>query len=257
MKKILISILAATLLCSCNQPRTLRIVQYNVGVFSKELENSIPMISDMMKEVGADIISLNELDSCNLRHSNHQLADFAEAMGGWEYRYAKAFEYREGGYGVGVACKDAVTDYFVITLDKGAGSEYRACCVVETKDYVFASTHLDHRSSEAQLEQARTICSILCERYGDSSKPVFLCGDMNARPESETIMEFGKYFDLLSPTTDNTCPAKNPKVCIDYIYSLKNKAKVQVKDSKVMKEFQNGDVEVASDHLPVFAEVSF
>lgn len=257
MKKIILAALAATMISSCGRPHTLRIVQYNVGVFSKELDNSIPMISDMMKEVGAEVISLNELDSCNMRHTNYQLADFAEAMGGWEYRYAKAFQYKDGGYGVGVTSKDPITDYFVINLDKGSGSESRACCVIETKDYVLASTHLDHRSAEAQLEQAQKICTSLRERYGNSSKPVFLCGDMNAKPESETIGEFGKYFDRLSPVTDKTCPAKNPRVCIDYIYCLKNKAKVQVKDSKVMKEFQNGDVEVASDHLPVFAEVSF
>ena len=36
-----------------------RIVQYNVGVFSKEIDNSIPMIASMMKEIGADALSLN------------------------------------------------------------------------------------------------------------------------------------------------------------------------------------------------------
>ena len=56
---------------------TLRIVQYNVGAFSKEIDNSIPMIADMMKEIHADALSLNELDSCNTRHMNNQTADLA------------------------------------------------------------------------------------------------------------------------------------------------------------------------------------
>lgn len=57
--------------CSHKSQKALRVVQYDVGAFSKEIENSIPMISDMMKELGADVISLNELDSCNRRHENY------------------------------------------------------------------------------------------------------------------------------------------------------------------------------------------
>lgn len=57
--------------CSYKSQKALRVVQYNVGAFAKEIENSIPMISDMMKELGADVISLNELDSCNRRHENY------------------------------------------------------------------------------------------------------------------------------------------------------------------------------------------
>lgn len=256
MKKTFILTIAAASLMSCSQPKTLNIAHYNVGVFSKEIENSIPMISDMMKEVDAEVISLNELDSCNLRHANYQLADFAEAMGGWNYRYAKAFQYKEGGYGVGIATKAEILDSFVIHLEKGAGSEYRACCVIETPDYVFATTHLDHRSKEAQLDQAVTICTTLTEKYGDSKKPVFLCGDMNAYPESETVQTLLKSFDLIS-VLDNTIPVKNPKHCIDYILSLKNKAKVSVVSTAVPTEFKTGDVTIASDHLPVIATVQF
>ena len=83
-----------------------RIVQYNVGVFSKEIDNSIPMIASMMKEIGADALSLNELDSCNTRHTNYQLADLAKEMGGWNYWFSRAMAHREGAYGVGVAVPD-------------------------------------------------------------------------------------------------------------------------------------------------------
>lgn len=257
MKRIiLMAAAAALLLSSCCRTETLRIVQYNVGVFSKEIENSIPMIADMMKEVKADVVSLNELDSCNLRHSSDQLADFAQAMGGWDSRYGKAFQYREGGYGVGVASSDEIRDSFVLHLEKGDGSEYRACCVVETDGYVLASTHLDYKSDAAQLAQAMAISSALCERYGRSRKPVFLCGDLNAKPESETVKALCEDFELLSDTAFSY-PSEGAYECIDYIFALRNRAKVGVVASKVMTEFESGDVAVASDHLPVFAEVSF
>ena len=86
----------STILSAQTGKTTLKIVHYNVGVFSKEIENSIPMIAGMMKELDADVISLNELDSCNLRHDTYQLRDFAEEMGGWDYRFVNALPYKGG-----------------------------------------------------------------------------------------------------------------------------------------------------------------
>ena len=151
-----------------------RIVQYNVGVFSKEIENSIPMVAAMMKEIGADALSLNELDSCNTRHPNNQLADLAAAMGEWEYQFGRAMPYREGAYGVGVAVPEDILDSFNIPLPQGNGSESRACMVVETAEYVLASTHLDYRDEPSMVIQAETINEVLASIYSGSKKPVFL-----------------------------------------------------------------------------------
>lgn len=231
-----------------------RLVQYNVGAFSKEIENSIPMIAAMMKELGADAVSVNELDSCNARHSNHQLADFAEALGGWNFRYSRAMPYRGGAYGIGIAVPEDVLDSFTISLPQGEGSEPRTCCVVETKDYVFASTHLDYRSEPAMLEQARVINATLKEKYGSVKKPVFLCGDMNSTPESAVLAELAKEWDVLS-SAEPTIPADNPASCIDFILALRNGVKCTVVATAVPTVFKDGDVTVASDHLPVFVDV--
>ncbi|MCQ2139686.1 MAG: endonuclease/exonuclease/phosphatase family protein [Bacteroidales bacterium] len=249
-----ISLAALTFSCSHKPQKALRVVQYNVGAFAKEIENSIPMISDMMKELGADVVSLNELDSCNRRHENYQLADFAKAMGDWNYSYSSSFSYQGGGYGVGVATKAEILDSFRIGLDKEDGSEYRSCSVVETPDYVLASTHLDHVSMTAQLHQAQTLTSVLVEKYGASRKPVILCGDMNAEPESETIKSLLQEWDLVS-CTDLTYPADAPRKCIDYVFVLKNKAKYELSKTFVPMSFEKGDVAVASDHCPIFVEL--
>ena len=42
-------------------------MQYNVGVFHKSGSSSLQMVSDMMKELQVDVISLNELDSVTTR----------------------------------------------------------------------------------------------------------------------------------------------------------------------------------------------
>lgn len=233
---------------------TLRLVQYNVGSFSKEIDNSIPMIADMMKEIHADALSLNELDSCNTRHMNNQTADLAEAMGGWNYRFSRAMPYRDGAYGVGIAVPDEIQDHMTIALPKDTGSEPRACCAVETPRYVLASTHLDHRSEGAAVLQAQTITAALKAKYGDSDKPVFLAGDMNSRPDSKVLAELKKDWTVLS-VEDNTYSAIHPKICIDYILRLNNKASIEVVGSGVPVKYTKGDVEIASDHLPVYLDV--
>ena len=79
----------STILSAQTGRTTLKIVHYNVGVFSKEIENSIPMIAGMMKELDADVISLNELDSCNLRHDTYQLRDFAAHLQSSVFKLSK------------------------------------------------------------------------------------------------------------------------------------------------------------------------
>lgn len=232
----------------------LRIVQYNVGVFSKEIENSVPMVADMMKELKADAVSVNELDSCNTRHMNNQLSDFAEAMGGWNFRFSRAMPYREGAYGVGVTVPDEIVDAMTVALPKDSGSEPRACGVVETPRYVLATTHLDHRSQEAAVLQAQTLTAALKAKYGDTDKPVFLAGDMNSRPESEVLAELAKDWTVIS-VQENTYPSNGGKACIDYILFLNNKAKVKVTGSGVPVKFETGDVAIASDHLPIYVDV--
>ena len=233
---------------------SLRIVQYNIGAFSKEIENSIPLVAARRKELHADAISLNELDSCNARHTNNQVADFAAEMGGWNHRFSRAMPYREGAYGVGVAVPDEVLSHLTVALPKGSGSEPRACCVVETPRYVLASTHLDFRSEEAAVLQAKIINDAVGTLYGNSEKPVFLAGDMNFPPDSKVLAELRKDWTVLS-VQENSYPSDGAKTCIDYILGLNNKARIKVVGSGVPVDFEDGDVAIASDHLPVYLDV--
>lgn len=234
-----------------------RIGTYNVGVFDKSGFDTTEMIAAMMKELGVQVLSMNELDSCNTRHPSYQLEDFAKKMGGWGYNYGPAINYKGGKYGVGVAYSPEFEPIrkYSITLEKGDGAEQRALAVCEFKDFVFASTHLDHRSAEAQLAQAEILGNWASVNYGKSDKPVFVCGDFNALPDSETISLMRKNWTILSPQ-EFTYSAKNPSKCIDYIMVYKNaKGKVDVLEAKVCREFNSGNVAVASDHLPVYLKI--
>ncbi|MBP5567568.1 MAG: endonuclease/exonuclease/phosphatase family protein [Bacteroidales bacterium] len=234
-----------------------RIGTYNVGVFDKSGFDSTEMIAAMMKELGVQVLSMNELDSCNTRHPSYQIKLFSEAMGEWGYNFAPAMPYKGGAYGVGVAYspKLKLIRESDLSLAKGDGSEPRAVAVCEFKDFVFCSTHLDHRSANAQLAQAQQICDWAAKQYGRSRKPVIMCGDFNALPDSETINLMKKDWTIISPD-EFTFSAKNPSKCIDYIMVYKNAAKrVEVLEAKVCKEFETGSVSVASDHLPVYLKI--
>ena len=219
-------------------PATYRLGTYNIGNFNKTETNSTGMVADMMKEIGVQVLSMNELDYFNQRHNVNQIANFASLMGGWKSFFAPAISYKGGQYGIGVASAPELTVLRTeaLTLAKGDGSEQRACAVVEFEPFVFASTHLDHKSKDAQLEQAKTIEDWM-EKNWTILSPL--------EPTYNAI-------NPLEPTYNAISPSK----CIDYIMVYKNAAaKVKKLDAKVMRTFTSGNVEVASDHLPVFVDV--
>ena len=216
---------------------TLRLATYNVGVFSKSGTNTTNMVAAMAKELGVSALSMNELDSCNTRNNVFQIKRFAEAMGGWDYTFAQ------------------IQKRMRLKLERGDGSEQRALAVCEFRDFVFCSTHLDHTSKKAQLSQATAINNWVKSTYGNTDKPVILCGDFNALPDSETITYMKKEWTILSPL-ESTYPAKAPSKCIDYIMVYRNaSSRVEVQAAEVPTEFKSGDVTIASDHLPVYVDV--
>ena len=243
----------------------LNLVTYNVGVFGKYETDSSPLVASALTCLKADLVSLNELDSCNRRHNTYQIETLSRKLGGWDFHFASAFPYADGAYGNGVVSRAPVQKRWTLSLPKGEGAEPRSVAVVETKQCIFASVHLDHRSAEAQLEQVRILCRWFEEHFAASRKPVFLCGDMNALPESATIAALKEHWTLLSPT-DFTFPSRNPVKCIDYIFSLTSARKVEVLRSGVARTVPIGfggeqggtlDLSRASDHLPVFIEIKW
>ena len=261
-------LLAAALLLACQPAGSgkgpVRLMTYNVGAFGKELDDSAPMIARMIAELGAGTVSLNELDSCNRRHPIDQVQHLAdelnavseEGAGRWQGRFGRAMAYVGGAYGCGIVSREKIEDAFHIPLPKGEGSEPRVCVVVETPRYVFASCHLDHIGEDARLEQARVLTETLRQRYGNGRKPVFLAGDFNDTPDSNLLCQLSRDWTLLSPL-EKSYSAKDPHVCIDYIFALHNGVRVAVLGGAVATAFSSGDVLTASDHLPVYVDVVF
>ena len=247
------------LLAGCGDSRpaeTVRLVTYNAGTFNKYIADDYPLVAEMMREVGADAVCLNELDSCTTRTGGvFQLERIARAMGGWDYRFGRAMPYRGGSYGVGVMTRERILDHFTVALPRGEGAEPRVLTVVELARYVIATTHLDHTSAAAQRDQVAVINRVMRERYAEASKPVFLGGDLNALPDSGTLRALQEAWTVLTPTDGGTYPSHDPKKCIDYILQLDNGVTCETVGARVLHRFEAGDAARASDHLPVLLEI--
>ena len=260
MKKLLVIAAAAVLLLSCGNcqraakgPQRLTLMTYNVGAFSKYMEDSKPDVAALIKAQGADYVALNETDSCNTRHGTYQVKDLAQELGAdWHYHFARAIPYQGGAYGNGVVCKAHIWKSDRIALPKGDGSEARSVAVVETAQCVYAAVHLDHRSKAAALAQMKCVNEWFNAVYKGAGKPVFLCGDFNVVPESDVIAEAKTCWTLLSGTA-NTHSTKNPSKCIDYIFAFNDAVPVTVESRQVITE---GTAEL-SDHFPIVITVKY
>ena len=76
--------------CQSNGKKTtVTLVQYNVGVFAKYDSSSVAAVANAVKELNADAVTFNEVDSCTTRTGSvDQMAAFAQEMGGWNQHYA-------------------------------------------------------------------------------------------------------------------------------------------------------------------------
>ena len=68
--------------------------------------------------------------------------------------------------------------------------------------------------------------------YAGSQKPVLLCGDLNATPDSPSVQMLERCWNRLSPE-DATYPSKDGGKCIDHILVLRDAAPVQVLSAQV------------------------
>ena len=242
-------------LLSCGNskgPVTMTLISYNVGVFSKYGDDTTPQVCELIREADASLVALNELDSCNRRHAAFQLKELADGLGGWSFHFASAFPFAGGAYGNGVVSRDEVVSRHIIHLPQSDGSEPRSVAVVETDRCVFASVHLDYVGEHSQRLQVETLNGWFKAVYAGIGKPVFLCGDFNAEPDSETIRLMREDWIQLSGT-DFTYSTTNPGKCIDFVFAYKDAASVEVVSSEVLTE----GTATFSDHFPVKVVVKF
>lgn len=235
-----------------SEPDTLNIVSYNVKVFSHNPsypKGNYQVIANVLKELKPDVVCLQELDSVNSRSNGvFQIKELAN-LNLWNFRFGATIPYKGGSYGIGLVSPHPIvksTFYKVSSI-----AEQRGFLIVEFAKYIVISIHLGGDEPTRQI-QAQQVTAKIKELYANSGKPIFLGGDFNSTPLSDTMKELNKDWITLTPL-ENTVSGGNRT--IDYILMLNQGGNYKILESKVIEHSESGNIPVESDHLPVMVTI--
>jgi len=203
-----------------------------------------------------DLIAMNEVDWKSKRVGGADTPADIAAITGRHVEYAKAKPYGGGYYGNAVVSKEKPLSVERIDLPRGDGSGRVKCVLIlcEFTNCWFGTAHLDLRANMTnQLKSVEIMRGAVAER--SKTKPVFLTGDWNNEPDSETLKRVREFMTILSDEKTRTYTGfrekpKDDEICIDYIaVDSAHADKVFVRERRVTQAC------FASDHNPVFVSL--
>ncbi len=207
---------------------------------------TLDKMADLIKSSGADIVALQEVDSVCKRSGDVDQARYLGEKTGMFYAFVRHFSYDGGSYGQALLSRFPITSTQNERLPVYSGKPGTEVALLVSKikiskklDLNVAVAHLDYRNEASRLKQADTLYKVLDVYKGY----LILMGDMNATPESETMLKLSEKFRMTHEPGQFTFPAKSPTKKIDYILIRKGKA------------FKNKDAQVlaneSSDHRAI------
>lgn len=236
--------------------KSFRIMSYNIGQCTQGSNSSTKLISDVTKELQADVVVMNEVRSSLIFNDAETIAKNL----GWEKYYQSAklgmgnmITYNQNrlktvGEPLFLKLDKLVTDYQY--------NEDRVCLFMEFEDFILLGSHIQ---KDAFVTHTKLITDKVKAEYAKKGKPIFFCGDMNTRPFSVELKNFSSEWRVLSRTDQATL--YNPDqpdnlICIDYIFLWKGGPDVNVTKTEVCKSVTCGTITDASDHFPIYVDVT-
>lgn len=214
----------------------------------------IDKIADVLKSVKANYYCLQEVDNGTTRSGGkNQLEELAAKLGpSWKFTFTKAFDYQNGEYGLGMLYTDAnpISHQYQISpvID---GDEQRIVQALEFQDFVIANVHAPGLGTTSQkIQIANSILNSL-KTFLDSSKMVWLLGDLNNRPNNELVETLKTRFTVVSTTQKSTVVGDDR--VFDYVLLDTKHA------SDKNRRFESQIILAASDasnHYPVEVQMS-
>jgi endonuclease/exonuclease/phosphatase family metal-dependent hydrolase len=249
----------ATLLLSCttaqskSSSKTFRVMTYNIH-HAEGLDGKVDLlrIAQLIKEQGADIVALQEMDKGTERTQRRDFPAELAALTGMTCIFNNNHSFQGGEYGNAVLSRFPVkfwmnTHYEMLREGEQRGL-LRLVIEINGRPVTFMNTHLDHRSDDS--ERWSNVAEIEKTSKQNAGAPVILCGDFNDTPESRVCRKLAETFEDTWKRIGNgdgwTIPAAKPNKRIDYIWISRAKSLAPV---RVWVPQSN-----ASDHLPVVAE---
>lgn len=246
---------------------TSKVATYNMAAGSgMDGEYDLDRIADTIRETEADIIGLQEVDvhwgsRSDYENTIEKLADKLDM----HYFFAPIYDFdplEEGDerrqYGVGVLSKYPIKNAYNREITRLSTQDpdpepklepgfLEAQLDVEGEDVWFYVTHLDYRGDPTVREmQVEDMFDHMAEHPYS-----ILVGDLNANPDAPELQPVFQWFndawDINLDDKGYTFPADEPIKRIDYVLTS---PRMDVNSTKVTDS-------LASDHLPVTADISF
>ena len=195
--------------------------------------------AEVIKRGQAEWVAVQEVDRKTRRSFGADQPAELERMTGLHATYGKTIDFQGGAYGILLLSKEKpIASKVVPLLSK---FENRALLVVEFERLVMCVTHLSLDAKE-RLDAI----PLIHDAVKGYTKPVFIAGDWNDCPDSETLKAMRKHFTVLTDEKAPTFPAPDPNQCIDYI-AVDN---VHAPTFKVVSRAVVAEP-LASDHRPI------
>lgn len=217
---------------------------------------NVAAIADVILKANPDVVFLQEVDKNTNR--NGYTGDMAKEIADivkMNYSFYSAISYMRGLYGVAILSKYPLKGSKKYTLPKANAEDEQRVLGVATVDLpgvdslTLAVTHLQHTASGGRLQQINEVVGQLTK----SNTPILFGGDLNENPSATDFFSVldGAFVRTCSGINcPNTSSAQNPTVIIDHL-GFRPASAFSIISHAVIQE------RVASDHLPVLAELKF
>ena len=224
----------------------MRIITYNIHAgHGMDAAQALGTQAAVIRSLAPDVAAIQEVDRLTRRSGGVDQAAALAAATGLHAVFARAIDFEGGEYGIAVLSRHRPAAVRVVSLPSPR-DEDRALLVADFGAFAFAGTHLPLHDGDRIGAVDRILAELL-----PSPKPVFLAGDWNAMPESETLRRIGRGFLVISDTTAPTFPAREPSGCIDFV--AVDRAHADAFRGAVARVV---DEPSASDHRPVLVELA-
>ncbi|HYH57343.1 MAG TPA: endonuclease/exonuclease/phosphatase family protein, partial [Anseongella sp.] len=181
----------------CLNAQTLDVMSYNIhhGA-NKEEVLTLEEMGRFIRESGADLVGLQEVDSICGRSGNADQMKVLAALTGMHYAFVRHFSYDGGAYGLGILSRYPVSDVRndrITSLPKDGEKRSLALLSVKVslprgKAVRFATVHYALDQPTRLIQAAETLS------YLKEDIPVILTGDLNAEPGTREIVRLQAFF---------------------------------------------------------------
>jgi endonuclease/exonuclease/phosphatase family metal-dependent hydrolase len=229
--------------------RPLRVASYNVhGCLGRDGRRDVARIVHILREIDADVIGLQEVESRHGRSEVDQAEKLAAALGMARIEGPLLHHAKRGWYGNALLTRLEVQAVRRVLFESyGVEARGAIVCDVRAADgmrWRVMTTHLDLRSRHRRHQFG----TLLDQLVPSPREPTALMGDFNEWwSRSHGLTELRRHAEL--PPSPPTFPAWLPALRLDRIAfsGCRSRGAVRRQFTRVTRR--------ASDHLPIFADL--